>query len=553
MVLKFNGVIRIEDDFLCGDHRVIGLHPNRDQVSLFKLNDNDGKAAKESQQSKCPTQVVVRSYLLGLISSGKLTCVEELEQTFMRQEVARLSGKAKAKYERRLQIASHFSDPIEIAKVLQDHGGISPLIKRAIRDTGCGKSTAYKVWNLYCKYGFSKLSLIPRYNQCGGPGTVKRWVDGNPIVGRKTLREKFGEGAVVTRVGITDVNAKRLLAAIRRKVKEQHMSAKQAYKESITEVYGKTDKENSNKPDKQAAEKGTYPSYQQVRRIHVQSIPRLQRIRDRVGDNYFDRNFRGLIGFSQEQCSGPGQLYAIDATMGDVHLVSNTDARNLIGRPIVYIIVDVWSTAIVGFYVCLEGPKWDTAKEAIYSLAIGPRQFAKLWGFDPSAKFLDPMPTLPWAMLCDRGEYLSAAANASSSALAMQLILNPSYRPDLKGIVEVLHRVAKDFQLSRIPAAFDRRREELRNNPKAAQLTLGAYVKYLYSFFQKYNFTSLRRERMTTHMIADGVSATPAGLWTYGHKQQIGFTRAHSPIELMTHLLPSQKASITQNGFSLIN
>lgn len=80
-------------------------------------------------------------------------------------------------------------------------------------------------------------------------------------------------------------------------------------------------------------------------------------------------------------------------TIGDVYLRSSIDPNWIIGRPIVYVIVDVFSTAVVGFYVCLTGPSWDTAQVAIFNAVASSDLMSDLWGYD-MRQSLFPAPTL---------------------------------------------------------------------------------------------------------------------------------------------------------------
>ncbi|WP_164907503.1 hypothetical protein [Clostridium septicum] len=47
--------------------------------------------------------------------------------------------------------------------------------------------------------------------------------------------------------------------------------------------------------------------------------------------------------------SGPGSLYQIDATVADVYLVSEFNRNWIIGRPVLYMVLDSFSRMIVGF------------------------------------------------------------------------------------------------------------------------------------------------------------------------------------------------------------
>jgi putative transposase len=207
----------------------------------------------------------------------------------------------------------------------------------------------------------------------------------------------------------------------------------------------------------------------------------------------------------------------------------------------VYAIVDIWSTAVVGFYVCLTGPSWATAKVSIFNAVCDPHLLADLWGYQPIL-CLEPHPTLPGVLLCDRGEFLSKGAYQTGMNLRLDLSYTPPYRPDLKGLVEVLHRIEKDAQFLFVPGAMNYRRKEYelrRGHSADSALTVRPYAQYLQILFSIYNLTADRSKRLDAHMIADGAIGTPAGLWRWGHAVGIGSRRDVLPSDLISQLLPS--------------
>jgi putative transposase len=295
---------------------------------------------------------------------------------------------------------------------------------------------------------------------------------------------------------------------------------------------------------------GTFPNRRQFRYIYETEFKRLDRVLRRTTPGHFARNKRGLVGKSYDGVAGPGHAYAIDSTVGDVYLRSAINRTWIVGRPIVYIIVDVWSTAIVGFYVCLRPPSWRAAKIALFSTFADPQLIASLWGYE-YRPVLSPAPTAPFTFWCDRGEYVSQGARGTALRLGLNTAVNPAYRPDGKGLVEVVHRITKDTQFSDfIPGAIDSRRRELelRTDMKESALTLREYVQYLYMIFTQYNANADREHRNSAELIASGWPATPAGLWRFGHDAGLGFRRHIPHDQLVAALLEPATMAARRNG-----
>ena len=101
---------------------------------------------------------------------------------------------------------------------------------------------------------------------------------------------------------------------------------------------------------------------------------------------------------------GPGHRYQIDATIADVYLVSSVDNTRIIGRPVVYCVIDVFSRLICGLYIGLEGPSWLGAMMALDNVIEDKVVFCKNYGIEITNKEW-PNSFLPEKILADRGEY----------------------------------------------------------------------------------------------------------------------------------------------------
>jgi hypothetical protein len=158
---------------------------------------------------------------------------------------------------------------------------------------------------------------------------------------------------------------------------------------------------------------------------------------------------------------------------------------------------------------------------------------------------------MPFSLLCDRGEYLSQGHRVTALKLLPLTSYTRPYAGDLKGLVEVLHRIGKDQQFIFVPGAFDFRRQELelrKVNPEDCVMTVREYVQYLYQLFTRYNLTADRTHRLDPFMLAAGVFPSPAGLWHWGHEVGIGFSRYVEPYDLISSLLPSAAGRVRRDA-----
>ncbi len=125
-------------------------------------------------------------------------------------------------------------------------------------------------------------------------------------------------------------------------------------------------------------------------------------ISSRQSPKKYEQSHRGIIGDSTSEAMGPG-YFEIDATVGDIYLVSRYNRDWIIGRPVIYFVIDRFSRMIVGMYVGLDGPSWSGAMMAVANTSSNKKVFCKEYGIEIEEEDW-PVHFLPEILLADRGE-----------------------------------------------------------------------------------------------------------------------------------------------------
>ena len=160
-----------------------------------------------------------------------------------------------------------------------------------------------------------------------------------------------------------------------------------------------------------------------------------EKLRKRKGNRKYELNHRAVLGTSVGDLYGPGTKYQIDATIADVYIVSSFNRNWIIGRPVIYVVIDVFSRMVVGLYVGLEGPSWFGAMMALANTASDKVSYCKQYGIDITKEEWD-CHYLPQTLLADRGELEGYNVERLISAFHMKVENTPPYRADWKGIVD---------------------------------------------------------------------------------------------------------------------
>ena len=580
--LTFNSISLISTETLKGYFRVV---VEGDDMLLFLVADLPKKKADStdlvdahrvpaSEKTAKAQRAAKPGKRLIWVSKAELeqAAVEHLlrnvELTPDKQQPARgatLAGRHAAYFDRAKLAARPLWDKLKIEKTFMRRGGLSALVRDICAEHKVGRATVYQWFYLLCQNGFHADSLRPRLHNCGGKGVRRPWGEGsrrNPdsLFSRKKPGRKSDKGRhkspeiPKTEPAGWSVHEERAFIAELRKTISPKMKFSKAYTPALLAVFSKSFTLRGGVATPELPALGTYPLRRAARRLYNEHEDRIERLKRSTTAGNFLLNHRGLVGRSYKGASGPGFRYMCDATRGNVYLRSSVNLAWFIGRPIVYLIVDVWSTTVVGFHVCLEGPSWATAQLALFSAFSQPEMMNEVWGITYMTG-LDPSPTVPYELYVDRGELFCVGAQEAAERIGWKHCILASARADLKGLGEVLHRIVeKDAFFPFTPGAVDARRieYELRTfEPASAVLTLRQYAALLALEIENYNLCADRRHRVTQEMTSAGVVPTPAGLWRFGHMVGIGYRKTVAQHKLITEFLPPVDLRITRQGAML--
>ncbi len=551
--LMFNAVLRAVSPDLHGLYRVVAVPPQGINVWLAYIgpcnDDVEDKESGKANVSKVGSLLpVARTLLNDLAIAGQLFSVEVQSARRSQMYSADLKPHEAVRLQSRRKLLAGFFDHAGLCDALERTGGLGPLVRDALKTGEGSRALVYRHLRLMLVHGFDASSLMPRFDRCGAPGVPRPVIDQRRKAGAKNVRQRTGTPDPHPQVGVKEADRVKILAHYRSLAKPG-ISFKRLYALLILRLYVTRYEDTDAGRRPILPEQGTFPNMRQVRYIIDSGTRKLERARRKTTQGHFESSKRGMRGRAHDHSPGPGHVYAIDATMGDIHLRSAVNRAWLIGRPTVYFVVDVWSTAIVGFYATLSAPSWVNARLALFSTLCAPQLLAELWGLAP-IDALVPAPCAPAEVMTDRGEYVSAGARETCERLGINLAINPAYHPELKGTVEVLHRIMKDEQFGFIPGAIDARRKELELKPssKEAAFTLREYVQYLYTLIAHYNLHADRSKILTAEMMAAEVDASPAGIWHYGHEVGLGYRKAIPADRLIADLLQRGSAVARRDG-----
>lgn len=396
----------------------------------------------------------------------------------------------------------------------------------------------------YWQRGLNKNALIPDYVFSGGKG--KNREPGERKRGRPRKSMQFSEGINLT---------SQLRETICRSIKEFYlqsgkMSLPQAY-QSMLKKYFSEDIEIDNGAVKVTlVEEEKRPSFTQFYQVYRKEFDESDAVKAREGEKEFLRNNRAITGDSTAEAFGPGEKFQFDATIADIYLVSRLKREHIIGRPVIYGVIDVFSRMVVGVYVGLEGPSWLGAMMALANVVQDKPKFCQEYGIVIEDEQW-PCRHLPSALLADRGEMLQGDLEPLLDTLRIRGENTPAYRGDLKGIIERLFKTIQDEFRPTTPGAVQRDFQErgAQDYRLNAKLDIYQFTKIILAVIIEHNnMKVLPRYIRDQQMIAEDVKPIPIELWNWGVKNRSGSLRWIDEEIVKLNLMPRDSAVVTSRG-----
>ncbi|SDN50056.1 Mu transposase, C-terminal [Psychrobacillus sp. OK028] len=419
------------------------------------------------------------------------------------------------------------------------------LITAEINRTSKSKGLYYKHLKQFWKRGKTKNALLPDYQNSGGKGKEKTFTDKKNGRPRK-FAAVIGEGIIITDEikRIFEVSVKRFYHTTKKNPLSTTFNL-------MLKTYFVADfrfDKGVKKPI--LLEQDKLPSLRQFRHWYEKTYQSEEKLRKRKGNRKYELENRAVLGTSVGELYGPGTKFQIDATVADVYIVSSFNRNWIIGRPVIYVVIDVFSRLVSGLYVGLEGPSWFGAMMALSNTASDKVSYCKEYGIEITKDEWD-CHYLPQTLLADRGELEGYNVERLISAFNIKVENTPPYRGDWKGIVEqhfkTIHTKVKPFIPGFVDVDIKVRGD--RDYRLDATLTLQEFTSVIIRCVLHHNNHHwLKEYNQDEMMINDEVSLIPRELWNWGIKNRSGKLRSYPEDIVKLHLLPTAKARVTYKG-----
>lgn len=439
---------------------------------------------------------------------------------------------------------------LEHMDVLLKKSGRETKIKEIAERLNVTPTKVKKLLSRYWQRGMSKNAMLPDYSNSGGKGRTKDLKNakaGRPR--RVNINNEYQTGINITEE--VKVQIEHVINKYYRK--KNNYSLKDVYNFMIRDFYSDRYKENGELKYR-IWDAIRIPSYHQFYYWFKKLEDPKKDIQFRKSTKEYELKHRPILSNSKSETNGPGTRFQIDATIADIYLVSSLDVNKVIGRPVIYAILDVYSRIITGLYVGLEGPSWVGAMMALDNMVADKVEFCKQYGIDITSEQW-PTHHLPEVIIADRGEFEGYSVDNLINNLNIKIENTTAYRGDLKGIVERKFRTFNGKVKQKAPGAIQKEYRERGDQDYRlnATLNLKEFTSLIITMALHHNQKVIDKYPVEKEMVTEGLVPTPINLWNWGIQNRTGRLRTIDRNILRLNVLPRGKATISRAGIKFKN
>lgn len=292
-----------------------------------------------------------------------------------------------------------------------------------------------------------------------------------------------------------------------------------------------------------------YPSFYQFRYFYRKTRKMQNFYISRDGLKNYQRNNRPLTGEGVQEFAPAVGVGMLDATVCDIYLIN--EEGNLVGRPILTACIDAYSSLCCGYSLSWEGGVYSL-RGLMLNIIADKVAWCKRFGISIKKEDWD-CDMLPATFVTDMGSEYKSENFEQIAELGVTVVNLPSYRPELKGLVEKFFDLIQEMYKKHLKGKGviepDYQERGAHDYRKDACLTMTDFEKIILHCMIYYNAQRiLENFPYTEAMIADQVKPYASCIWNWG-KSQIGANLINvDSRELILTLLPRTTGKFGRTG-----
>jgi putative transposase len=281
-------------------------------------------------------------------------------------------------------------------------------------------------------------------------------------------------------------------------------------------------------------------------------ISRADLLKIKYGNISYEKDFKDRQGVAHDGVQYAADVYEVDATQLDCYVRYPYDTTKQLssGRPWLYIVIDVYSTMVVGMYIGFDGPNVNGAQQALANACLDKVEFAARYGLAITPNCI-PAKHPPRRVAIDNGKeypngFISGILNSSLGIETFDIL--PAYRGDGKGTNEGFFNVINKKVIHFLKGAIHKNMGREQQHPSNYTLyDYDALVALVLNQIIVLNTASERMNKLNFQMVRDNIEPTPQAIFLNSLKYDRDGgrpTTKDDEAEVRWAFLPEEEATI---------
>ena len=401
-------------------------------------------------------------------------------------------------------------------------------------------STLYSIVRTYAQSGFCEYSLMPRKHN---------YPDRTNITFKSPKMNRQGQASYILQQEDYD----NMTSAVNkyRKQKNGATTIWNAYKTMLSLNYADLipDKRTGTQ-DYKVRDYGHKPSFSQFKYYYYQLTDAIARKTIKKRTEVVRNNHRLLPGGKMSAVTHPGDMLELDACEIPVSMIGTYNPGRSIGKPIIYVMKDVYSKAIVAMSVGFGNNSREALCKLFANLAADKAEYCERYGITGLKPEMWPSGFIPQRVRCDRGsDFKSDEFSRILRDLGITLDLVPGASGSLKGEVEAFFHTLQSQMDGILRNHGLISKDDYKPKHKTqAVLNILDINRMCILYVIGYNNSTLKSFTPSIDIEEAGVTLSPAGIWQYG-VANCGSPRTIQNLDMyLDSLLMRDKAVINRGG-----
>lgn len=509
----------------------------RTEDSEFRVFHTDrGKCYIAQISNRTVLTVMPERQLKEMLNTGE---AEDITEDCPVIEESDIAEKELPKYRKRVEFIKQVEAEYgpDFLGLVESHKNGHPQLKRIIEDADLSNTSAWKYIRTYLQSGCNYTSLIDSryyghptrgpYNYKDKPGKKPETPTG--VVPSEKLNEIFEEYRQwkLKMLGKTWEDAFMQMS-------EDHFSEPVPGKPGVRRLLPESER----------------PTRKQFYFYCEKMTAETEKIVAKYGATEARNSHRVFRGESKTGIYRCGQMMECDALETDVSLISS-DRMHTVGRAVLYIGVDVATTAIVAYSVGYENNSYEGLSGLFLSLARDQVSFAEKFGFlDIDADDI-PSGFIPESARCDGGpEFQGNNFEEFCNRAHIREDTAPVKTGSLKGVVESRFKdLQKDFKADFVGKGLITSDYNSKHHEQA-QMTIDEFTELIIGLIVYHNRNILEEYKKTPEEISYGLQPSPKNIWKYLLEKE-GAPKAiteTNKTQYLWNLMVAGRAKISRKG-----